>query len=104
METVTLKPLQHRGVECIGIYSPANATLNHYYQKKAGAKWSRTCKCWYIPCSEKNYEQLAKVLMGKVVLELKELKSYLLEKQKNGNTVRFRLLEDSFKVSKSLTE
>ena len=42
METVTLKPLFHNSKECIGIYSPQNAALNHYFQKKAGAKWSRT--------------------------------------------------------------
>jgi hypothetical protein len=40
METVTLKELVHKGAECIAIYSPQNATLNHYFQKKAGAKWS----------------------------------------------------------------
>ena len=58
METVTLKPLFHKGTECIAIYSIQNATLNHYFQKKAGAKWSRTNKCWYVPCTEKNYELL----------------------------------------------
>lgn len=96
METVTLKPLQHRGEECIGIYSPQSrllsvATLNHYYQKKAGAKWSRTNKCWYIPCTEKKYEQLAKVLKGLAVLEVSELKKYLLEKRKNTDTGKLQV-------------
>jgi len=40
METVTLKPLFHNSAECIAIYSIQSATLNHYFQKKAGAKWS----------------------------------------------------------------
>jgi len=104
MEIVTLKPLQHRGVECIGIYSPPNATLNHYYQKKAGARWSRTCKCWYIPCTEKNYEQLAKVLIGKVVLDVKELKSYLLEKNKNSNSRKLQVALPVMVVERTQTK
>jgi integrase/recombinase XerD len=83
METVMLQPLLHKGAECIGIFSPQNATLNYYFQKKAGAKWSRTNKCWYILCTEKNYEILAKVLSGKALLQTDELKKYLLEKKKN---------------------
>jgi integrase/recombinase XerD len=77
METVMLQPLLHKGTECIGIFSPQNATLNCYFQK-AGAKWSRTNKCWYVPCSEKNYEQIAKALKGKAFLQTEELKKYLL--------------------------
>lgn len=83
METVKLTGLIHRGAECIGIFSPQNATLNYYYQKKANAKWSRTNKCWYIPCTEKNYEQLCKALAGKAVVEIAELKEYLLKKKKD---------------------
>ena len=70
----------HREMECIGIFSPqsrlpSGENLNYYFQKKAGAKWSRTNKCWYVPCTEKNYELLAKVLKGKAVLEVEELKN-----------------------------
>jgi integrase/recombinase XerD len=83
METITLKPLLHRETECIGIFSPQNATLNYYFQKKAGAKWSRTNKCWYVPCTENNYDLLAKALYGKVVLQTEELKKYLLERKKD---------------------
>lgn len=82
METVTLKPLFHGGAECIGIYSIQNAALNHYLQKKAGAKWSKTNKCWHVPCTEKNYELLAKALKGKAILQIDELKKYLLERKK----------------------
>ena len=82
METVVLQPLFHRGAECIGIFSLPNATLNHYFQK-AGAKWSRTNKCWYILCKEKNYEMLSKALSGKAILQTDALKEYLLGKKKN---------------------
>ncbi len=82
METVKLTALFHRNEECIGIFSPQNATLNYYYQKKAGAKWSRSNKCWYVPCTEKNYELLCTALKGRAILEVEELKKYLLEKKK----------------------
>ena len=88
METIVLKPLFHRNNECIGIYSPpsrlpSGVSLNYYFQTKAGAKWSRTHSCWYVPCTEKNYELLAKALRGKAILEVGELKKYL-EERKNA--------------------
>jgi integrase/recombinase XerD len=84
METVTLKPLFHKEAECIGIYAAQNATLNHYFQKKAGAKWSKTHKCWYVPCTEKHYKLLSKTLKGIAALEVTDLKKYLLERGKNS--------------------
>ncbi len=84
MEIVTLKPLFHNNIECIGIHSVQNATLNYYFQKKAGAKWSKTNKCWYIPCTEENYQQLASTLSAKATLEVRELKKYLLDRKKTN--------------------
>jgi integrase/recombinase XerD len=86
METVTLKPLFHRKMECIGIFSLQNATLNYYFQK-AGAKWSRTNGCWYTPCTEKNYDVFATAMRGKAILQTDELRKYLLEKKKNKQAV-----------------
>jgi integrase/recombinase XerD len=83
MEKVMLPPFFHKGIECIGIFSPQNATLNGYFQK-AGAKWSRANKCWHVPCTEKNYEQVAKALKGRAVLQTEELKKYLLARKKTG--------------------
>ncbi len=83
METIKLTGLIHREAECIGIFSPQNAKLNYYFQKKAGAKWSRTHTCWYVPCNEKNYEQLCKALAGKALLDITELKRFLVDKKKN---------------------
>ena len=86
-----MRPLFHKDKECIGIYSIQNATLNYYFQTKAGAKWSRTNKCWYIPCTKKNYELLAKTLKGKAVLQAEELKKYLAEKKNNKETSKVQL-------------
>ena len=76
MEHIKLNAFLHNEKECIGIYARQDATLNYYFQKKAGAKWSKTNKCWYVPCTEKNYQLLAKALKGKAILQVDELKKY----------------------------
>ena len=84
MQTVVLKPLHHRGQECIGIYFEKSTVLQSLIQKNVNGKWSKTNSCWYVPLSKDNYESLAKVLKNKAVLKTDELKKYLLEKKK-GN-------------------
>ncbi len=96
MEIVTLKPLFHNGKECIAIYSqqsrlPSGISLNYYFQQKAEAKWSKTNKCWYVPCTKKNYELLAKVLKGVAILQVDELKKYLAKRKNNKETSKVRL-------------
>ena len=69
METVILKPLQHRGQENIAIYFQKNAVIQSLIQKQADAKWSKTNSCWYVPLSKENYQQLANILKGKADLK-----------------------------------
>ena len=86
METVILKPLQHRGDECIGIYFQKNGIIQKAIQKDAGARWSKTNSCWYASLSKSNYEKLAESLKGKALLKTDELKRYLLEKKKEDQS------------------
>ena len=69
METVTLKPIEHRGGECIGIYFEKNAIIQNLIQKNADAKWSRTQKCWYVSLSNENLLLLKTVLADKGNIE-----------------------------------
>ncbi len=85
METVVLKPLTHRGQEIIGIYSPQKGVLNHIFQKKANARWTKTHRCWYIPCNEESYNLLARSLKGIAKLETEDLKKYLLKRKRNND-------------------
>jgi site-specific recombinase XerD len=84
MQTVVLKPLYHRGQECIGIYFENTPKLNGAIRKDAGARWSQTNKCWYIPLSKKNYNKLFFSLKGKAEIEQSALHNYLAEKKNNG--------------------
>ncbi len=88
MEAVILKPVLHRGEECIGIYFEKNAIIQNLIQKNAGAKWSRTHKCWYVSLSKNNYEVIAKALNGKVQLRTDELKKHLLLKRDNSTPIQ----------------
>jgi len=84
MHIITVKPLHHRGKEYIGIYFKKDLLLQQSIQKAAGAKWSKTNMCWYIPCDGQNYLRLKAALEDKAELEITELKKFLLEKKRSG--------------------
>jgi integrase/recombinase XerD len=86
MDNVQLKPLFHQGRECIGIYYAISFTINGLLRSKAGARWSQTHKCWYVPLSRDDYNKVCLALKGRVELEEQELKRYL-EEKKAGNAV-----------------
>jgi len=70
MDTVTLKPLFHKDQNCIGIYFEHKFILNGAIQKYAGAKWSNSNKCWYVPCTQKNYTLLSNAPANKAMIML----------------------------------
>jgi site-specific recombinase XerD len=88
MKLVTLKPLWHRQLECIGIYFENDAIINGSIRKDAGAKWSSTNKCWWVPLTKENYNSLFFALKGKASIEQTALHKYLADKkEKNLNEV-----------------
>lgn len=86
MKQVILKPLYHRGQECIGIYFENYSSLNTIIRKQARAKWSQTNKCWYVPLSKDNYISLVNALKGKATIEHSALHQYLSVKKKRNIT------------------
>ncbi|MEO6820371.1 MAG: tyrosine-type recombinase/integrase, partial [Ginsengibacter sp.] len=80
MIPIQLKPLQHKGMECIGIYFEKNAVLQSILQKEAKAFWSRTHKCWYVPCNKERFEALANAMAGQATIQRDELNLYLKNK------------------------
>jgi len=75
--------MHHRGMESIGIYFEKDGTIQNIIQKQCSGKWSRTKRCWYIPCTRKDYKLLAGKLSGNALLEVEELRKYLVDKKKN---------------------
>ena len=86
MEQIALKPLYHRGKDCIGIYFAKNNELQRIVQKKAGATWTRTHTCWYVEMNEVNYKKVSASFAGKAKIDVEALKEFLLEKKGNIET------------------
>lgn len=47
--SVQLKPLHHRGQDCIALYFPYEKSLIALVKGLEGARWSKTNGCWYLP-------------------------------------------------------
>lgn len=86
MIEIHLKPLQHRGKECIGIYFEKNALIQSLLQKHAKASWSSTHTCWHIPCTKESYEALTGAVAGHGTIHREELDRYLRGKKTNPQT------------------
>ena len=81
---INLKPFQHRGIEQIGVYFKNNPGLNILIRSKAGAIWSQTNRCWYIPMNREAINKLKAAIKEDATLETTELKKYLEEKKKRA--------------------
>jgi site-specific recombinase XerD len=84
METIILKPLQHRGQECIAIYFEKNAVIQGALRKTGVVKWSQTNKCWYAPLSKENYYAIQFAVGGKARIQNYELYQYLENRNKKS--------------------
>lgn len=87
METVLLKPLYHRGQECIAICFESNLKLNTCLRKVEDAKWSQTNKCWYVPLDKEIYNRVFSALEGKGKIEQSSLHQYLADKKKDRKAI-----------------
>jgi integrase/recombinase XerD len=87
METIILKPLYHRGQECIAICFDSNLKLNSCLRKIDEAKWSQTNKCWYVPMGKETYDKVFSALKGKVRIEQILLRQYLADKKNNKKAI-----------------
>jgi integrase/recombinase XerD len=78
--TINLRPIFHRDSEQIGIYFKNDLPLNIIVRKDAGAIWSQSKKCWYVPLSKKAFEKLRTAVKDSAILETSELKKFLEER------------------------
>ncbi len=85
MQAIYLKPLRHREQECIGIFHDHHGQLNSIIKKIPQVKWSQTNRCWYVPLSRPNYNNLQKKLKDIAILYTEELKEYLVKRKSVQN-------------------
>ena len=55
---ITLKPLMHRGILCVGIFWGKNRRVTSVVRSFDGRRFSITHCCWYIRFSESGLKQL----------------------------------------------
>jgi integrase/recombinase XerD len=99
--TITLKPLQHRGAELIGIYFKNNSAINILIRSKGGGKWSQTNKCWHIPLTREAFNNLNIVLKEHASIDYGDLKRYLEEKKKPAEKERLLVQKSALPTSVS---
>jgi site-specific recombinase XerD len=81
MKTIVLRPLFHRGHECIGIIFPPDQELNNQVKRIKGIKFSKTHSCWYLPMSRSSYDEVLCVLQEVATINHDDLKAYLTKKK-----------------------
>lgn len=82
-----VRPLQHKGQDWMGLYYEHYPSVNAILRNELLARWSRTHRCWYIPLERYAFDQLKKLLEGKVELDTIELKQFLEERKANESPV-----------------
>jgi integrase/recombinase XerD len=69
LQLVTIKPLHHRDQDCYGIYFKKDWDLIKVVKTIAGAMFSATHSCWYVPTSGTTLEQLIQTFDGKAMVD-----------------------------------
>mgnify|MGYP001195821751 CR=1 FL=1 len=87
MTTVQLKPLHHRGMECIGIYFTIQLKINGALRKTGVCKFSNTHKCWYAPNTKENYTRIYNAIKELATIDHTALYAFLAKKKSGANTV-----------------
>lgn len=81
MKKVILKPHYREGAECIGIYFERDISIQNIISKMAGAKWSQSGRCWWVPLSKENHLSLVNALKHEALIEQGALRQYLINKK-----------------------
>lgn len=80
-KTVVLKPVKHRGMDCIAMQFPYDATLLPAVRKVPGATFSKTMKCWYTPASKAGITQILTAFRGIAWVDLTQINSRMEQPQ-----------------------
>lgn len=82
MEKIIIRPLSHRGKECMGLYFEIHHAIQQALRKTGVVKYSKTHKCWYALLTKENYNAIFFALQGKAVTDISELHVYLENRKK----------------------
>lgn len=102
MKIVKLKPINHRTGICIGLFFENYGSLNVALRKQAGARWSNSFKCWYVPLSKLYYDKVVAALNDKASLDTSELEHYLKSKKPAGESTSLVVLQREVNQAKKI--
>ncbi len=82
--SVTLRPLHHRGQDCVGIFFQYNAALLPVVKAIPGATYSATNKCFYLPMQPGTVKEAARLLADHAVVVVEGFDDAEREEAKNS--------------------
>ncbi len=87
MQSIILKPINHRAAEQIGIFYKSDAALNLIIKQIKLIKWSQTHKCWYLLLSKESHIAIMEAV-GKVAkIDNSLLKDFLQKRKRVAATI-----------------
>jgi hypothetical protein len=100
MKKVILGYLYHREKEWISVFGPDELVFNTYV-KNVKAVWTKTHKCYLMPCNKKVAEQIRADLLSNYIIDIEPLRVGLLSRSqqpvlsaKSDNTSSLRQVDD----------
>ncbi len=99
MLTVTLAPLLHRNNWQMAISFERNIKIANIVKKINSARWSKTCRCWYVPLSKENSRFVYTALQPHCRLAVDAMKEWFDGKSpaESANAVKQNLNKESSK-------
>jgi hypothetical protein len=98
MKKVILGYLIHRQQEWISLMGPDELTFNTY-MKKSKALWTRTHKCYLMPCNKKTVEQIRADLSKVYILDTEPLRQGLLSRKKQKDVTERKAVVNTRKAT-----
>lgn len=72
-KTIQVKALTHKENAVLGLFFAYDTDL-HAIVKTAGARWSRTLRCWHLPNTKENFSKLFVLFKDKAWLDISALR------------------------------
>jgi hypothetical protein len=88
MKEIVFGPLQHRAMECIGIYFEISSEIQRVIEKTGVVTFSHTECCWYTRLCRENDQKLCFVLKRTAVIEQSALYRYMADKRRKTDSLQ----------------
>lgn len=79
MMEVVCRPVEHRGMLCIGLYYNYNPKITAVVRRIGGYRFSQSLKCWYSPFTSLRYAETLRQLAGHAVVDVAGMDSCIKE-------------------------